>query len=123
MYLNKLQLAAMVKAGKEMILADGEINANESTIGAQGLQKFRLNNAEFEDVLKLSDSLKHTEMISILSSMNYDQKKYVYGYLITIMAADEDIDDSEMKLLKLISALADFPDVSMTEAASFWMKN
>ena len=62
-------------------------------------------------------------MISILSSLNYDQKKYVYGYLITIMAADEDIDASEMKLLKLISALADFPDVSMTEAASFWMKN
>ena len=122
MQLNKLQLAAMTKVGKAMILADGKVQGKESEVGALGLQKFGLNNADFEDVLLLSDSLKEIDMISILSSMNYEQKKYVLGYLVSIMASDGEADESELKLLNLISDLADFPSVSLREAAEFWLR-
>lgn len=121
MEFNGLQLAAMVNAGMAMILADGRIQADEMSIGLSGIKRFALNDDDFQAILQRSKSLTRAEMISILSSMTNEQKKYVYGYLVTIMASDKDIDQSEAKLLQLISDLADFPKMSMTDAAAFWL--
>lgn len=121
MEFNGLQLAAMVNAGMAMILADGKIQADEMSVGLSGIKRFAMNDDDFQAILQRSKSLKRAEMISILSSMTNEQKKYVYGYLVTIMASDKDIDQSEAKLLQLISDLADFPQMSMTDAAAFWL--
>lgn len=55
--------------------------------------------------------------------MNQEQKKYVTGYLATIMAADGEIADSEVTLWRLISTLANLPAMNIGEAITFWKNN
>lgn len=121
MQFNQLQLAAMVKAGKTMALADGKIEENELLVISSGLMKFGVSKRDFDTILELSDAVSPTDMLSILSKMSYEQKKYVCGYLAAIMASDGDVDDSEVKLWCLISQLAGFPEMTLAEAGAFWV--
>lgn len=120
MQFNQLQLAAMVKAGKTMALADGKIEENELLVISSGLMKFGVSKRDFDIILELSDAVSPTDMLSILSKMGNEQKKYVCGYLAAIMASDGDVDDSEAKLWCFISQLASFPEMTLAEAGAFW---
>jgi uncharacterized membrane protein YebE (DUF533 family) len=121
MQFNQLQLAAMVKAGKTMALADGKIEENELLVITSGLKKFGVSKRDFDAILELSEIVNPTDMLSILSKMGNEQKKYVCGYLAAIMASDGDVDDSEVKLWCFISQLAGFPEMTLAEAGAFWV--
>lgn len=120
MQLNRLQLAAAVKAGKAMAAADGILDPEELEVLAIGLREFGIHGAEAGLIESLADAMEPANMLSVLSSMNEDQKKFVCGYLSTIMVCDGDIDDSEMKLWQLISTLAGFPTMTIAEANEYW---
>ena len=120
MKLNKLQLAAAVKAGKAMAAADGKIDPEELKVIALGLYEFGISQDEAKLILSLSDAMEPTTMLATLSAMNDEQKKFVCGYLSTIMICDGDIDDAEVKLWKLTSTLAGFPTMTIDEANKFW---
>lgn len=120
MELNRLQLAAAVKAGKAMAAADGRIDPEELKVIAIGLSEFGIVGDETELILSLADAMEPATMLATLAAMNDDQKKFVCGYLSTIMICDEDIDDAEMKLWQLTSALAGFPTMTIAEATEFW---
>lgn len=81
MQFNQLQLAAMVKAGKTMALADGKNQENELLVIISGLKKFGVSKRDFDAILELSEIVNPTDMLSILSKMGNEQKKYVCGYL------------------------------------------
>ena len=120
MELNRLQLAAAVKAGKAMAAADGRIDPEELKVIAIGLSEFGIVGDETELILSLADAMEPATMLATLAAMNDDQKKFVCGYLSTIMICNGDIDDAEMKLWQLTSALAGFPTMTIAEAAEFW---
>lgn len=120
MELNRLQLAAAVKAGKAMAAADGKIDPEELKVIAIGLQEFGIVGDETKLILALADAMEPTTMLSTLSAMNEEQKKFVCGYLSTIMVCDGDIDESEMKLWQLTSTLAGFPTMTIAEANEYW---
>lgn len=69
--------------------------------------------------LNLADALDFGHAIAVISAMNQEQKKYVTGYLATIMAADGEIADSEVSLWRLISTLANLPAMNIGEAITF----
>lgn len=120
MELNRLQLAAAVKAGKAMAAADGKIDPEELKVIALGLQEFGIVGDETKLILSLADAMEPATMLATLAAMNEDQKKFVCGYLSTIMICDGDIDDAEMKLWQLTSTLARFPTMTIAEANEFW---
>lgn len=120
MNFNRLQLAAAVKAGKAMAAADGRLSNEECEIIAVGLAEFGVTGSETELILALADAMEPTNMLSILSSMTMEQKKFVCGYLSTIMVCDGDIDESEMKIWQLTSTFAGFPTMTITEANEYW---
>ncbi|MBQ2838225.1 MAG: tellurite resistance protein TerB [Muribaculaceae bacterium] len=120
MELNRLQLAAAVKAGKAMAAADGKIDPEELKVIAIGLQEFGIVGDETKLILALADAMEPTTMLATLSAMNEEQKKFVCGYLSTIMVCDGDIDESEMKLWQLTSTLAGFPTMTIAEANEYW---
>lgn len=120
MELNRLQLAAAVKAGKAMAAADGKIDPEELKVIAIGLQEFGIVGDETKLILSLADAMEPATMLATLAAMNEDQKKFVCGYLSTIMICDGDIDEAEMKLWQLTSTLAGFPTMTIAEANEFW---
>ena len=63
------------------------------------------------------------DVIVTLASMTEVQKKYCAAYLRVIMAADGNIDDSEIKLCAIVSALCGFPNMTIKEALDFWAAN
>lgn len=120
MNFNKLQLTAMAKVGKLMLMADGKVDQEEISVISVGLAEFGISGSELNSILELSDTMQPETMLSILSSLSTEQKKFVCGFLSTIMISDGDIDDSELKLWQLTSTLAGFPTMSIREAAEYW---
>ena len=120
MELNRLQLAAMAKVGNLMAMADGKFEHEEALVIAAGFADFGIDGDEFQLILGLAESMKPEAMLSILANMNIEQKKFVCGFLSTIMTSDGDIDESELKLWQLTSTLADFPTMTINEASEYW---
>ena len=106
-----------------MATADGRIDDNELMVIAAGLQEFGIKGKERDLILSLADAMEPANMLATLAAMNNDQKKFVCGYLSTIMVSDGDVDKSEMKLWQLISTLAAFPTMTIAEANEFWLNH
>lgn len=120
MTFNNLQLSAILKVGICMVNADGKVEQEEMKILAVGMAEFGVQEAQLKALMALADAMTPATMLATLSALNEDQKKFVCGFLATIMISDGDIDDSEVKLWQLTSSLAGFPTMSIAEAAEFW---
>ncbi len=117
------ELAALVNIGIVMAAADGHFDDSEKSAIINELKNFGVNGVQAAALLVKSKELQAGEAILTLASMNDEQKKYACGYLAAIMIADCDIDDSEVKLWKLVSTLASFPTMSIGDALAFWGTN
>ena len=106
-----------------MIAADGRIDEAETQLLSRELINFGVTPEQLPQLLALSQAMEPTTMLSALASMNDSQKKYVSGFLATIMISDGDIDDAEMKLWQLTSTLMGCPTMSLQEALEYWGNN
>ena len=120
MTVNGKQLAALVKMGIAMAMADGKVEDVEHVAIAHELIKFGVSNSEAESILVNSQMMEAGEAFATLSNMTNEQKKYATGYLAFIMVSDGRIDDSEVKMWQLICTLSSFPTMNAQEALSFW---
>lgn len=123
MKLSGLQLAAILKAGKLMVLADGKVEPQEMLVLTHELRNFNVPDKEVKTLLEAGDAMDTGLMIATLNSLDLHTQKYVAGYLATIMVSDGDIDDTEMKLWQLTCTLAGFPTMSLKEALDYWKNN
>ena len=106
-----------------MVAVDGKVEKSELSVMALEMVKFGVNPDAGMDFWNLADALDFGHAIAVISAMNQEQKKYVTGYLATIMAADGEIADSEVTLWRLISTLANLPAMNIGEAITFWKNN
>lgn len=120
MKFKKIELCALIKMAFSIAAADGKFVDEEKTAIAFGMAEFGLDANEMKKMTDMTVQLDATAALSILSSMDSSQKKYATGYLAAVMAADGDVDPSEVKMWQLISTLAGFPTMSFAEALSFW---
>lgn len=120
MQFNNLELAAVLKVGKSMVLADGKVEEEEMKVLSLGMAEFGVTPDHLKTLLGLADAMNTATMLTTLASLNDSQKKFVCGFLATIMACDGDIDDSEVKLWQLTSALCSFPTMTIAEATEYW---
>ena len=123
MNFNGIQMAAVIKAANSMIAADGRIDESETQLLSRELINFGVTPDQLPQLLALSQAMEPTTMLSALASMNDSQKKYVSGFLATIMISDGDIDDAEMKLWQLTSTLMGCPTMTLQEALKYWENN
>lgn len=120
MAFNNLQLSAILKVGICMANADGKVEQEEMNVLAVGMAEFGVQEAQFKFLMTLADAMTPATMLATLSALDENQKKFVCGFLATIMISDCDVDDSEMKLWQLTSTLCGFPTMNIAEAAEFW---
>lgn len=120
MQLSGLELAAILKAGNAIVIADGQTKDEELTVLFHELENFNVPAQQIPGLLVIADQMDVPTMFKALTDLDYEAKKYVCGYLAAIMASDGDIDDSEVKLWQLICTLAKFPTMNVQEALRFW---
>lgn len=120
MQFNGKELTAIVKNAIAMAAADGRFAEEEKAAIILELAQFGVSKEQAALMLINAEQMDAVEALAVISSMDLMQKKYVTGFLAAIMAADGDIDDSEMKVWSLISALANLPTMTMFEALDFW---
>ncbi len=120
MQFNGIQMTAIIKAATQMIAADGKFEDVETRALSFELVNFGVQPEKLQEMLPLSQAMDAATMIMVLSAMNDDQKRYVSGFLATIMVCDGNIDDSELKLWKLIGTLTECPTMTLHEALEYW---
>lgn len=96
MQFNNLQLSAVLKVGTCMVLADGKVEEQEKNVLALGMAEFGVAEDHLKLLMALADAMTPATMLSTLSALSDEQKKFVCGFLATIMVSDGDVDDSEL---------------------------
>ena len=114
------ELSAILKMGISMAAADGKFADEEKAAICLELLKFGVSKSQFEQLLNDAEVMEASVAFAAIANMNEVQKKYVTGYLAFIMASDGDVADSEVKMWQLISSLACLPNMTMSEALTFW---
>lgn len=120
MQFTTLELSAALKVGFCMANADGKVEKEEMKVLAIGMAEFGVDEDQFKLLVTLADAMAPATMVSTLAAMDESQKKYVCGFLATIMISDGDIDDSEVKLWQMTSSICGFPTMTIAEAAEYW---
>ena len=123
MQFSHMELSAIVKAAQGMIAADGRVDDSEMKILSAELINFGVKPDQLKSMVELSEAMEPALMIAVLGAMNDSQKRYVCGFLASIMVVDGDIDDSEMKFWKMMSTFIGCPTMSLQDALSYWSNN
>ena len=123
MQFNNLQLSAILKIELCMAYADGKIEDSELTVVTIGMTEFGVDQNHFAFLNALADAMTPSTMLATLSSLDENQKKFVCGFLASIMTCDGEIDASELKLWQMTSSLAGFPIMTISEAKEYWVNN
>ncbi len=116
MKFNRLQLSAITNLALAMAKADGKVEQTELIFIALELNRFGLNEEDANAIINGADEMNSSTALAIVSTMKDEEKRYVTAYLGTMIAADKDIDDKEVALWGLISALCDLPTMTIKEA-------
>ena len=116
MIFTNQELAAILRLAHAMANADGKITNEETQMIVLEMKRFGVdvNNARL--IAEIGDKMPYGECCQIVSNMTAEEKKYVTAFLGTLICADGDVDDSEMKLWSLISTLCDLPTMNIFEA-------
>lgn len=116
------EMVAVFKMAKSMVLADGKIADAELAFVANELKNFGAL-YQMKEIEEAGNKMESSEAFGILSSMPTPKKKYVCAYLGAICAVDGNVDPKETAMWSLISLLADFPTMNISEAIDYWSKN
>ena len=116
MIFTNQELTAILRLAHAMANADGKVTNEESQIIAIELSRFGVDARRAMQIAEIGDKMSNAEACQIVSKMTNEEKRYVAAYLGTLVVADRNIEDSEMKLWSLISALCDLPTMNIIEA-------
>lgn len=113
------QLAAIFRLGKMMANADGRVEKSELVVLIRELARFGVPGDHLDALEEAGNQLEPAELLGTIAAMDANQKKYVAAYLGVILAINGDIDDSEMKLWGLVSALCNLPEMNIAQAIDY----
>lgn len=120
MQLTNIELAAVLKLGSDMLMADGKIHENETAVLTIEVMKFGVTPEKLEHLLKLAKAMDPVEAIATVESFDNEEKKHVTSFLAAVMASDGEIADSELALWNLVSGLASLPTMTVQEGIDYW---
>lgn len=119
MQFTKTDFTAIVHLANAMIMADGIPYDSEVSVLSSEAIKFNIPAAEFGEICRKGMDMEPEYAVAIVSKFSPEQKKYVTALLGTIMAIDQDIDDKEMALWRLLTRLCGLPSMSIVEALEY----
>ncbi|MBQ3249914.1 MAG: TerB family tellurite resistance protein [Bacteroidales bacterium] len=123
MKLTPKQLAAVVKAGLIVTNADGTAKEEEYRIIINEMNSFNITQEQGKALIEVAEAMSVEDMVAELKGLSEQDKKYVCGYLVAIVAVDGDIHDNEAEAWQAMCSLCEFPDVKASEALEYWKNN
>lgn len=123
MKFNRIEMTAIMNMVHAMIVADGVVKDEETSLISAEMVRFGIPFEDFKEIFIQGRDMDPAIAVEIVSKMTYEQKKYVAAYLGTIMAIDNDIDDKEMALWRLLSTLCALPTMTVADAVRYMAEN
>ena len=117
------ELVAIVKMAMAIATADERFVDEEKAAILLELIRFGVTKSQIESLMIKVRDMPASESLLVIAAMDDEQKKYVTGYLASIIVVDGEVDDSEVKMWQLISELADLPYMTIAEAVKFWQNH
>ena len=102
-----------------MVIADGKVKDEEISVISSEAAKFGISPQEFGEIFTKAKDMESAYAVEIISKMTFEQRKYVAAYLGTVMAIDDDIDDTEIALWRLLSQMCGLPSMTVGEAICY----
>lgn len=99
-----------------MVGADGRSDDREMEVVRNELTRFGASVGQMLALTKEAERMEFQEAIEIISNFDYEKKTYVSSYLAVIMIADDEVDDKEVALWQLVSALCSLPEMNISQA-------
>ena len=118
MIFTNQELAAILRLAHAMANSDGKVSSEETMVIVNEMSRFGVDQNKGRIIAELGSNISHAECCRIVSNMNAEEKRYVTAFLGTLICVDGDIQDSEMKLWSLVSALCDLPTMNIMEAVN-----
>lgn len=110
------ELSAVMKMAIAMVGADGRSDDREMEVVRNELTRFGASVGQMLALTKEAERMEFQEAIEIISNFDYEKKTYVSSYLAVIMIADDEVDDKEVALWQLVSALCSLPEMNISQA-------
>lgn len=123
MRFSKLEMTAIMNMVHTMIIADGRIDEEETSVISAEMIKFNIPLEDFKEIFIKGRDMDPVVAVEIVSKMTYGQREYVAAYLGTVMAIDGDIDEKEMALWRLLSKMCGLPTMSVGDAIKYMAEN
>ena len=116
MVFTNQELAAILRLAHAIAIADGKVTKEETQMIVLEISRFGVDQDKARLISEIGDKMSYGDCCQVVSNMTAEEKKYVTAYLGTLICADGNIDDSEMKLWSLISAMCNLPTMNIVEA-------
>ena len=113
---TKKELTAIVNLASNMIAADGKIDDAELFSFTIEMQRIGVEEYQIKSLMADAQAMQSSEVISVVSNLKTNEKKYVAAFLGYLMSVDGNIDNTEMKLWKFASILCNLPLMNVTKA-------
>lgn len=116
MVFTNQELAAILRLAHAMANADGKVTSEETMVIVNEMSRFGVDQNKGRIIGEMGVNMSYAECCQVVSNMTAEEKRYVTAFLGTLICVDKDINDSEMKLWSLVSALCDLPTMNIMEA-------
>ena len=110
------ELSAVMKMAIAMVGADGRSDDREMEVVRNEHTRLGASVGQMLALTKEAERMEFQEAIEIISNFDYEKKTYVSSYLAVIMIADDEVDDKEVALWQLVSALCSLPEMNISQA-------
>lgn len=116
MIFTNQELSAIFRMATVVANADGNISEEETALMALELLRFGVSKEKSQFIMREALKLSPAEACIIISKMTNEEKRYVTAYLGTMICADGEIKDSEMKAWALTSRICNLPTMNLSDA-------
>ena len=123
MQFSGLELSAIVKLAVAVAASDGNVAEQETAALSLELLKFGIDENAAKNLIEGAKIIEFKDALTIISLMDNAQKKYVTAFLAVIIAADGKIEDAEIRVWSLVSAICGLPEMTIGEGVKFWANN
>ena len=123
MQFSGLELSAIVKLAVAVAASDGKVAEQETAALSLELLKFGIDENAAKNLIEGAKIIEFKDALTIISLMDNAQKKYVTAFLAVIIAADGKIEDAEIRVWSLVSAICGLPEMTIGEGVKFWANN
>ena len=111
------EFVAIMYVAKAMAMADDKVEKTELSVIVNELRRFGIDDPGMADIFfKTADKIDAATALSLISKMDDEQKTYVAAYLGSIMCIDQDINETEMALWKMVCSMCGLPAMTAKQA-------